>query len=225
MSSQPHIRQDEVANTELFEFAKPSLVCSICKGILIEPQQCTTCLGYFCLECVKISKIKSERCPVKNCMNFNYIESESSKNMLPKLKFKCRNGCEQIIDYANLKNHYEKECPKMDFSEKYLELLSEYNFIKFKMAQKEKNMTKLNDNLNHLRDAHYFILKMQQHPGINRTDWGYIENKMSGKMANFQSLFDKIGNGEIQPEGQEQVEFQRRSFIRRVDSEENEFDE
>lgn len=194
--SSPKISQEEINNKELFEFAKSSLVCSICNGIMIEPQQCTQCLSYFCLECAKVAKIKSEKCPIQNCPNFLYAKSESSQNMLEKLTFKCKNECGTIINYLDLKKHYESECPKMNYAEKYLDNLAMLNYMKFQLKNNKKKLEKINSNVEHSKDAHYYVEKMKNHPSANRDDWDTYENDMRRKFNQFRSSAESQDNHE-----------------------------
>lgn len=187
------IPPEDVSNVELFEFAKESLVCSLCKGILVEPHQCGECLSSFCLSCISTMRKKSNQCPIKKCNNFTIVRNEAVEQMLNKLKFKCRNGCDAIINYADLKKHYDTDCPKMNYGHKYLEEMSKVKYLKLQLKMKEKLLQKMKNNLEHIKDVDYFIDKMQHHPLNQTTDWNSYRNRMTNSLNQFRS-FAEAGN-------------------------------
>ena len=66
-------------------------------------------------------------------------------NVLSILKFKCKNGCNEIINYDNLEKHYEEDCDKIDFKTKYKELLIKYNALK--NVNNNMNYNNMNNNM------------------------------------------------------------------------------
>ena len=83
--------------------------CGICFKIMDNPTDCETCGHSFCYEC-----IKNLKCPFK-CKNQQLKpSSQSLKDILSKLKFKCLNkDCNEILNYKDVKRH-DKIC---DFQE------------------------------------------------------------------------------------------------------------
>ena len=83
--------------------------CGICFKIMDNPTDCETCGHSFCYEC-----IKNLKCPFK-CKNQQLKpSSQSLKDILSKLKFKCLNkDCNEILNYKDIKRH-DKIC---DFQE------------------------------------------------------------------------------------------------------------
>ena len=93
---------------------KDLLSCPICLNLLIFPVQCNKCNKCFCKECINKYENSKNRCPFR-CINPKYNENKFMKNVLSILKFKCKNGCKEIIPYDSLEKHYEEDCDKIDF--------------------------------------------------------------------------------------------------------------
>lgn len=188
--SEPKIPQNLVYNTEIFEFAKDIIICSICKGILIDPVQCRVCLSYFCHDCADIEKKKTNTCPVNKCIEFPYSRANKLNDVIKKLKFKCKNGCEAIINYIDLKKHYDSECTKMNYVDKYIEQMAKYNKLVLQMKEYDKKLQKISVNSQHIKDVDYYINNMQHHPSVCRQDWDYLRNKMNRNVEKFKSFYD-----------------------------------
>ena len=89
-----------------------TIICTICKNILLNPHTCDECLNTFCQIC--ITKITKEK---KTCVcgqNEEKIKKAPKLilDMLSKKRFFCYNkkeGCEKILEYEKIQNH-EKTC-------------------------------------------------------------------------------------------------------------------
>ena len=96
----------------------PLLMCQICLNILVSPVQCYVCNQCYCQSCIERN---NNLCPYK-CPNPNFKKNIFVNNVLSTLKFKCKNGCDKIIDYDKLEKHYDEDCARNDFRKKYLQL-------------------------------------------------------------------------------------------------------
>lgn len=138
-----------IINKENWSLIASESICKICKGILYNPIQCSKCQLIFCKQCIE-NKAKN-----KNDINFNHeCKNADYQNHpiifdLEKLKFKCKNGCNEEIPYLELENHYTKNCSKIDFKSKYLEYKDKYESLlqKFKELENQQinNDIEIND--------------------------------------------------------------------------------
>ena len=92
------------------------LLCPICSGVLENPRQNPACEHIFCLSCIGrwISRQPTcpvDRLPIANCKALKPVP-RIVKNMLSKLKMKCKNdvfGCDALIKLDLMPGHL-KEC-------------------------------------------------------------------------------------------------------------------
>ena len=101
--------ESRIINKEYLNSLDGIYKCGICFKIMDNPTDCETCGHSFCYEC-----IKNLKCPFKCKDKQLKPSSQSLKDFLGKLKFKCLNkDCEQILNYTDVKRH-DKIC---DFQE------------------------------------------------------------------------------------------------------------
>ncbi len=124
---------EHVINDDFFNSVKDEVTCSICMDIKIDPVMCSKCQNSFCDKCIKEWKKKSAQCPMK-CDSPSYFKSRVTKNLVYKLKFKCKNGCDKIIPFENVIQHNEIECEKISQEEKSKKIINMP-----KMELKKKN--------------------------------------------------------------------------------------
>ncbi|MCQ2820550.1 MAG: hypothetical protein MJ252_25070, partial [archaeon] len=105
---------EEIVNKEILEvFSNDEIIiCQICLLVLKDPQMCTVCQKSFCKKCIDNWHQKNHSCP-NRCENYSFIPNRILSNALPKLKFRCKNGCGIIIKYEEALEHYSKLCPKL----------------------------------------------------------------------------------------------------------------
>ena len=104
---------DELINTntivedEIYKLFKDSVICPICKSILINPVLCLKCQDSFCQKCIDdfSENENKEKCPNK-CSDPNYQKSIGKNDILSKLKFKCKK-CGGEYYYHEIKKHNE----------------------------------------------------------------------------------------------------------------------
>ena len=139
MSLEKYVKNDFLVKDEAYSVIENQVTCPICCEIKLNPKMCTNCQNTFCGKCA--GTLKS--CPFK-CETSNCIDSRLTKELLSKLSFKCINGCDKIIKFDDLKNHYDNECEKIDFKEKYVENKE----LIAKLEQEIKNL-KINNQENY----------------------------------------------------------------------------
>src|SRR5574344_2466704 len=114
------IDDDEYFDTSLIINQKEYAViesftkCVICEDLLREPMKCTQCENNFCKQCIENWMKKSNTCPFK-CKDFEVKPAKFISQMLEKIKFKCKNGCDAEIPYNDVEEHYMLKSPKIDF--------------------------------------------------------------------------------------------------------------
>ena len=150
-----------------FETIEKDITCPICQGILNDPYFCNKCQNNFCDNCINKYKVKNNQCPFR-CKNPEYINNLFLKRILNELlKFKCQKGCEEVISYKDVNNHYEN-CPKEDFKEKYLECLTtveilklqieDFNDIKNQLDEEIERNKELENELEEIRETKNYEL-------------------------------------------------------------------
>ena len=98
--------------------------CSICHGISYNPVECTSCGNCFCYECIMNWINQNKKC-VFRCENPIIKYSTLAGNIISLLNFKCKNGCGGIINYNDIKEHYESNCPNINFKEAYFNMIKQ----------------------------------------------------------------------------------------------------
>ena len=114
MSIEKYVQIDFLVEDETYSVIENQVICPICYEINLNPKMCINCQNTFCGKCAETLK----SCPFK-CETFNCIDSRLTKELLSKLSFRCVNGCDKLIKFDDIKNHYESECEKINFKEKY----------------------------------------------------------------------------------------------------------
>jgi len=133
------ISKDELIEKINFKAIENISICPLCGGIILNPFICEKCENCFCKNCInKFDKENGRnKCPF-NCENTHFKKSIFLTNILSQLQFKCKNGCDEIIDYQKLEEHYNESCSKIDFKKKYFELKKKYDEL-CKSLEKNQN--------------------------------------------------------------------------------------
>ena len=129
-----YLDKADIVNREECKAIENAIICTICDGVVVDPLQCVVCENLFCRSCIEQWEKRSKSCPFK-CQNFKLKENKMMNNILKNVKFKCSNGCDMIIPYDEIKEHYNGKCPKIDYKPKYQKALEEFENLKI---QKEK---------------------------------------------------------------------------------------
>jgi hypothetical protein len=150
-----YIDSSEILNSAVYQTVKDVVHCTICTGIIIEPQQCLTCDNCFCKGCIANWQSKSKSCPMK-CPNPSFKDSRIVRNVLSKLVLKCPKSCPQELPYDEYFSHENEcmntisECPTCNSKVKRCEiqgdsvkvinaLKEEINTLKSKLSYYESN--------------------------------------------------------------------------------------
>ena len=105
------------------------LICPICYNILKDPISCnfTEKSHSFCRNCIIQCLKLNNKCPMCK-QTFEFATNKKIKELLPKLKFKCKyaeEGCQRILDYSYYFFHLEK----CEFKENlYICQVKKYNY-------------------------------------------------------------------------------------------------
>ena len=141
MKNDEYINPDLIVNKDILKDI--DVICKICKGILNNPVQCSKCENSFCKNCIENYQLneKEKKC-LFNCENAEFNKPIKINNLLVDLKFTCKKGCNDIIPYSELNNHYTKKCTKrIDYKSKYLEYKNKYEEV-LKELEELKNKNK-----------------------------------------------------------------------------------
>ncbi len=133
---------DYIIKDDFFNSVKEEVTCSICLDIKIDPLMCTKCQNSYCSKCIKNWQSKSGLCPYQ-CESPKYSIARVVKNLVSKLNFRCKNGCDKIINFEKIQAHNEFECEKINFRDKYQKLLDKYNELLEQNKELEKNVEKI----------------------------------------------------------------------------------
>ena len=193
---------DFAIKDDIFKSMEEEITCSICSDIKINPVMCTDCQNSFCSKCISNWKLKNNQCPFK-CKSFNFVPARVVKNLISKLKFKCKNGCNEIISFDNLNKHCEEECKKLDFKTKYKNLLTKFNDLQsdyFELQSNFNNLLDFNINstiINNNPNELYFIYKilLKHYTKKFKLELLYRATKDGDSSKNFHDLCDNKKGG------------------------------
>ena len=158
-----------VINKEILDVLGSAAICSICKGVIVNPVQCVKCDNCFCKQCSLSWKRKSKGCPLK-CPTFKTRQSLLLSKLLSKLKFSCLSKCGEEIPYLQLEEHYMSKCTKIDFKAQFFALSDKINNTKLSIEQLKKERDdllkelSLGNNFTVTADDELYISKYHPHP-------------------------------------------------------------
>ena len=133
---------DYIIKDDFFNSVKEEVTCSICLDIKIDPVMCVKCQNSYCSKCIRDWQSKSGLCPFQ-CESPQYNTARVVKNLVCKLNFRCKNGCDKIIPFEKIQTHNEFECEKINFREKYQKLIDKYNVLLEQNKELEQNVEKI----------------------------------------------------------------------------------
>jgi DNA repair exonuclease SbcCD ATPase subunit len=132
-----------LVNQKKLEGIENDITCPICQGIINDPYFCLKCQNNFCNKCIKEWEQKNQNCPFR-CNNPEYTFNRFLNKIFSKLlKFKCQKGCDEIISYKDVNNHYEN-CKKEDFKSKYYESQTQVEILKVQIENYNDIQNELN---------------------------------------------------------------------------------
>ena len=109
---------------------KEQILCSSCQRLLMQPTKCSKCDKLKCKECLEV------------CEHKYYYEPYKS-DILNKLKFTCKNNCEEIVPYSLVQEHQDHLCQKYQYKETFIHLNNKYQSLK----RSNEELRTLNDLL------------------------------------------------------------------------------
>ena len=99
------INIDTIVKNDIYKLFQDSVICPICKSILVIPMICLKCQKTFCQKCIDDWSKTNEKCP-NQCSEPNYQKSIGKNDILSKLKFKCKK-CGGEYYYHEIRKHNE----------------------------------------------------------------------------------------------------------------------
>lgn len=166
-----------IVNKQLFQTVKDLAICSICTGLVIDPQQCNKCENCFCKICVNLWISKSNTCPFK-CKEWKLIDtSRVMKAVLNEIFIECPKNCSiKELKYSNIISHINEceskivSCPtckskvneELVCKESYYELKIQNEILKKRIEQLEIekiNLVEKQETLNYDIDLKDHLLK------------------------------------------------------------------
>ena len=99
-----YINKETLVKNEISQLFETSVICFLCKNILIKPFMCMKCQNNYCKKCIDNWREKNENCP-NGCDSPSYKDSLAKKDILSKLKFNCLK-CGEEIPYDDSENHH-----------------------------------------------------------------------------------------------------------------------
>ena len=146
-----------LVDKEKFENMENDITCPICKGIIKDPYFCNKCQNNFCNTCIQKWEEINDECPFRCTLPVYTPNLFLSKIFSQLLEFKCAKGCEKIISYKDVDDHY-KNCKNENFKEKYYECATQledlkdqikyYNTLDILLDAFEERNTELENELN-----------------------------------------------------------------------------
>lgn len=132
-----------LVNKKKLEGIEEDITCPICQGIINDPYFCNKCQNNFCNKCIKTWEQKNKKCPFK-CKNPKYTHNLFLNKIFSELlKLKCQKGCDEVISYKDIENHY-KNCKKEDFESKYYESQTQVEILKVQIENYNDIQNELN---------------------------------------------------------------------------------
>ena len=135
-----YINEKNVVNQEFYNEIKDSIICPICKDLMINPMMCMNCQNCFCKKCIQNWASINKRCP-NRCQNPGYKRSIQINQLLSKLKIKCIR-CNSTFNYDEMIKHFYSKCgtEKIDMELYNIDNSPSINGIFQKLEEKkEKN--------------------------------------------------------------------------------------
>ena len=103
-----YVNEGNLIKDEIYKAFKTSIICSICKDLILEPSMCINCQLVCCRKCFDDWSSMHSKCP-NRCKNPIYKKSLAITELLSKLKFRCYK-CDNVIKYDEMKRHCLLSC-------------------------------------------------------------------------------------------------------------------
>ena len=104
-----YVNNDTLVEDDISKIFKSSVICPLCKSILIKPFMCMKCQNVYCKKCIDNLSEKNEKCP-NNCDSPTFQNCLVKNEILSKFYFSCV-GCGKEIPYNEAEKHHLSCCP------------------------------------------------------------------------------------------------------------------
>lgn len=121
MESQ-YIDINEIQSKDVFELSKEIVICPLCNGILMNPQQCSSCTNSYCFHCLNKWLEKNKVCP-GNCSKYKIQNAPKSVTLL----------LSKLIFKGNVS--YDNKIKQLIFPSNTLEINTQNNQLSFSQTQ------------------------------------------------------------------------------------------
>ena len=125
-----------IVEDDIFNLFKDSILCCICKSILINPMMCIKCQNSYCKKCIDKWKEENKKCP-NDCKEAEYQECKMKNDILFKLKITCV-GCGKEINYNEAQQHHDSCCPHKTSADMNIKKMRKIPEIKIKKLTNEE---------------------------------------------------------------------------------------
>ena len=102
MDKNNYFSDDCIVEDEFYRNLKILLFCPLCNKLFKDPMLCSVCGKTYCQKCIE------NICP-NNCKNNTFAKDINKNVLLSKLKYKCKNCSEEIIQ-SEITAHLESDC-------------------------------------------------------------------------------------------------------------------
>ncbi len=139
------------------------------------------------------------------------------KKILTKLKFRCRNNCGFAIEYDKAKDHYEKDCPKLNSKEE-----KEISVLKNQISEMKKEMMEYRNENQSLKTEIETIKKVLQTVIENQQQLKDENDRLIREIIDLKGLYQGKNNPkeipELRPKKEESKENKIQSILRNDNS-------
>lgn len=160
------LNPSEIVNPDFYNTVKDIVTCSICLGILIDPLSCNKCETSYCTKCLTNWKyninIKNNLlCPMKCSQNKFNCPNRVLKNLLEKLEFSCKYGCNntqkknKVFNYDEIIKHLNNDCENIKINCTLCN--SKVKYIEFKNSKYYLEVEKLKIDLKNQKDKNCIL--------------------------------------------------------------------
>lgn len=137
-----YIKEDYISNKESYELIKQSVICYICREIMVKPVMCMNCQNVFCRRCIEHWNNLKNYCPYK-CPNPEYKKCVLVGNLLSSLEIICKD-CESVIKFDNMERHVLSKCDTVEINYQINKIDSNDNRIFQKLPKIKKDKERFN---------------------------------------------------------------------------------
>lgn len=131
-----YVNMKTIVEDDIFNLFKDSVLCSICKSILINPMMCIKCQNSYCKKCIDKWNEENKKCP-NDCKEAEYQECKMKNDILFKLKITCV-GCGKEIKYNEAQQHHDSCCPNKTSADMNIKKMRKIPEIKIKKLTNEE---------------------------------------------------------------------------------------